>query len=119
MDSTGTGANDAPQGSHALAEIVTAIAAARGLDLTKVGSKTIVANEPYSTLTIAVVGQNLVLLAHYQALDGKQMADPEMIFYTGMGAQLGYVPTRFRSDFTGRHGVACRVAHGQLTRVKP
>jgi hypothetical protein len=98
--------------------VIGAIAAARGLDLTKVGSRTGVDNPPWSALTIRVVGENLVLVRHYNQLNGRRMADPQMVFCTN-SLDRSWLTVSYRTDYMGVKGVATEVEHGEAVGFMP
>jgi hypothetical protein len=74
------------KGSKLIAQTIRAVAAARGLDLSKVGSHARIDNPPYMPLCIEVIGPNLISIAHYGLQNGDLMADPEMVFSMGVGS---------------------------------
>ena len=65
MNGRGLGEGGPMTMTTAMADVVTAIAGTRGLDLRTVGAHTRVDNPPHPALHIKVVDHNLVLVAHY------------------------------------------------------
>ena len=58
------------------------IAAAHAIDLGHVGDSLHLENPPWMALSIEVIGEHLVSVAHYGEQNGDAMADPEMIYWT-------------------------------------
>lgn len=77
------------------------IAAANGVDLTKVGSYIRIEKPNYQPLNIETIGTNLVAVSHTYIQNGDVMRDPEMVFYTGYG-EGGWVAISWQNDGIGR-----------------
>jgi hypothetical protein len=105
--------------SKHIAQTIRAIAAARGMDLSRVGAHTRVDNPPYMALVIEVIGTHLISVAHYGLQNGDLMADPEMVF--SMATIDGsFLPVSYRNDYVGTFRQCATVnAAGEVTGYVP
>lgn len=91
--------------SMTMAKIITQIAAAYGLDLTRDTGRLRLENPPYMRLTIEKLSRNLVSVAHYYEQNGDLVADPDAVFYTGINDPLTgtplWVPMELTQSFGG------------------
>ncbi len=78
--------------SKRMAAIITQIAEAVDLDLTKPGEAARIENAPYMSLHIECIGENLVSVAHYYRQNGDSVADPDQVFFTKHGVDAGWIP---------------------------
>ena len=94
------------------------IAAAHAIDLGHVGDYLHLENPPWMALSIEVIGEHLVSVAHYGHMNGDVMADPEMVFYTNT-LDGAWVPVSFRNDYVGSYRVATVMTHSEVASFYP
>lgn len=98
--------------------IITKLAAKHGLDLTTVGSHLRLTMPNYQPLTIEVIGEHQVAVAHTYRQHGDVMFDPEMVFYTGYGGN-GWLAIRWRNDGVHVDQVSVVLSDGVPARYSP
>jgi hypothetical protein len=104
------------KGSIKVQETLSAIAAARGLDLTQVGATTTVLNGDYERLIITVKKPHIVEAGHYgvHEVTGKPLADPAVTYYIGM-PEAGWIPLKWEHYFKNERFSAAKV--GQVVVI--
>ena len=89
-----------PRTAPAMQQIITALAAKHGLDLTRIGAALRLDQPNYDRLCIEVIDTHQVSVAHYFEQHGDLIADPEIVFWTGDGQwtpiAIGQVLTGWR-----------------------
>lgn len=103
-------------GSKSMAKVVTKLAVKHGLDLSKGGAIRL-DNPGYERLCIEVIGPHQVSVAHYYEQNGDLVADPDIAFFTGYEAILGWVPM-YMQDFVGFREAA-ELREGDIGRYWP
>lgn len=78
--------------------IVAQIAAKHDLDLSADEAHLRLEQEPYMPLVIEKVGLHLVSVAHYFYQNGDAVADPDVVFFTGLDS---WVPIEITQSFGG------------------
>jgi hypothetical protein len=101
-----------------MAVVMKEIAAAHALDLGQVGDHLHLENPPWMALSIEVIGEHLVSIAHYGEMNGDVMADPEMVYWTDT-TDGSWIPVSFRNDYTGSYRVATVITHGEVASFDP
>ena len=104
--------------SKKMAAVVKEIAAAHSIDLGHVGDYLHLENPPWMPLSIEVIGEHLVSVAHYGEMNGDLMADPECVYYTNT-LDGSWVPVSFRNDYVGSYRVATVITHGEVASFYP
>jgi hypothetical protein len=102
-------------GTRELVEIITTIAQAAHLDLTKVGASVTIRNCAWSPLTITVQAPGIVLVGHYETdKEGRRWADPAMTFYVAT-ADGAWIPLTYGHDYAEEHRRVATVTGGTVT----
>ena len=71
--------------SDRMQKVIEALAEKHGLDLEADEAHLRLDNPPFEPLVIEKVGRHLVSVAHYYEQGGDQIADPDVVFFTGYG----------------------------------
>ena len=104
--------------SKKMAVVMREIAAAHAIDLGHVGDSLHLENPPWMALSIEVIGEHLVSVAHYGEQNGDAMADPEMIYWTA-SADGSWIPVSYRNDYVGAYRIATIIENGEITAFYP
>jgi hypothetical protein len=104
--------------SKKMAVVMKEIAVAHSIDLGHVGDYLRLENPPWMALSIEVIGEHLVAVAHYGEMNGDVMADPEMVLWTDT-TDGSWIPVSFRNDYVGSYRVATVITHGEVASFYP
>jgi hypothetical protein len=104
--------------SKRMAAVMKEITAAHAVDLGHVGAYLHLENPPWMSLSIEVIADHLVSVAHYGEMNGDVMTDPEMVFYTNT-LDGAWIPVSFRNDYVGSYRVATVISRGEVASFYP
>ena len=79
-------------------KIITRLAKKHGLDLAAHQAHLRLENGPFMPLVIEKIGRHLVSVTHYFVQNGDQVADPDVVFFSGYGP---WVPIEITQVYPG------------------